>query len=74
MRKSYVIKYKLHGVEHEEPLSYGPADSIPISEFTAYSTLILKHFGLDKGEPARMDVYEQAEKAGITGVEIVEAA
>ncbi|WP_054076311.1 hypothetical protein [Pseudomonas amygdali] len=74
MRKTYVIKYKLHGVEHEEPLEYGPTETIPTSELTAYQVLISMHGGLDKGDPVRRNVYEQAEKAGITDVEVVEVA
>ena len=73
MRKNYLIKYKLHGEAMEEPLSYTPADTIPISEYTAYHTLVLKHCGLERGDPGRQDVYEQAEKAGITDVEVDEA-
>ncbi|MDF5774083.1 hypothetical protein [Pseudomonas syringae] len=73
MRKNYVIEYKLNGKSMQEPLNYGPDETIPISEFTAYSALVMMHCGLDRGDPKRQDVYEQAEKAGITDVKIVEA-
>lgn len=73
MRKNYVIEYKLHGESKQEPLNYGPDETMPISEFTAYSALVMMHGGLDRGEPKRQDVYEQAEKAGITDVRVVEA-
>ncbi|AYL16383.1 MULTISPECIES: hypothetical protein [Pseudomonas syringae group] len=74
MRKNYVIEYKLHGESKQEPLNYGPDEKIPISEFTAYSALVMKHCGLDSGESKRQDVYEQANKAGITDVKLVESA
>jgi len=73
MRKDYVIEYKLHGESKQEPLNYGPAETMPVSEFTAYTALVMKHCGLDNGDPKRQDVYEQAEKAEITDVKVVEA-
>ena len=72
MQKNYAIQYKLNGQDMTHSLINGESDAQPTSEFTAYQLIVMKHGGLDKGEPSKKDVYAQAQDLGITDLKVQE--
>jgi tRNA A37 threonylcarbamoyladenosine modification protein TsaB len=73
MQKNYAIQYKLNEQEMSESVINSESDAHPISELTAYQIVVLKHSGLQKGEPSKKDVYTEAQELGITDLKVQEA-